>query len=54
MIDYSEAYIKLDISMKKVYEAILKKDWLSMDIESDNIIFLARQLRDSVDELKAD
>lgn len=47
-MDYSEAQIKLDISTKKLHEAILKKDWDTMDIEADNIIFLARQLRDSV------
>ena len=50
-MDYSEAYIKLQLSMKKIQDAILKKDLDVVDIESDNIIFLARQLRDSVSEL---
>lgn len=50
-MDYSETYIKLQLSMKEIHDAILKKNWDVMDIEADNIIFLARQLRDSVSEL---
>jgi hypothetical protein len=48
-MDYSEAYIKLEQSMKVLHEAILKRDPNRIDLESDNIIFLARQLRDSID-----
>lgn len=51
MIDYSEVLIKLQHSMKEVHDAINKKDWMVVDIESDNIVFLAKQMRDSVADI---
>lgn len=47
-MDYSEAIIKLEQSMKLMHENILAKNWDKVDIEADNVIFLARQLRDSI------
>lgn len=51
MIDYAEVIIKLNKSLKEVHDAINKKDWMVVDIESDNIVFLAKQMRDSVADL---
>jgi hypothetical protein len=51
MMDYSEAMLKLNMSIREVHDAINKKDWLTVDIESDNIVFLAKQMRDSVADL---
>jgi hypothetical protein len=51
MMDYSEAILKLNMSIREVHDAINKKDWSTVDIESDNIVFLAKQVRDSVSEL---
>lgn len=51
MIDYSEAMLKLNMSIREVHDAINKKDWSTVDIESDNIVFLAKQMRDSVADL---
>ena len=50
-MDYAEVITKLNRSIKDVHDAINKKDWLTVDIESDNIVFLAKQMRDSVADL---
>lgn len=50
-MDYAEAIIKLQIGVKTLHDAINKKDWSAVDIESDNIVFLAKQMRDSVSDL---
>jgi hypothetical protein len=50
-MDYSEVITKLQTSLKNLHEAINKKNWLTVDIESDNIVFLATQMRDSVADL---
>ena len=52
-MDYSEAILKLNMSIREVHDAINKKDWLTVDIESDSIVFLAKQMRDSVADLHA-
>lgn len=50
-MDYAEVIIKLQIGVKDLHEAINKKDWSAVDIQSDNIVFLAKQMRDSVVDL---
>lgn len=50
-MDYAEVIIKLQMGVKDIHDAINKKDWLTVDIESDNIVFLAKQMRDSVADL---
>lgn len=51
-MDYSEALIKMQSGLKNLHDAINQKDWLEVDIESDNLVFLAKQVRDSVADLK--
>jgi len=51
MKDYSEILIKMQIGVKELHEAINAKDWLETDIQSDNLVFLAKQIRDSVANL---
>jgi hypothetical protein len=51
MMDYSEVLIKIQIGVKDLHEAINSKDWLETDIQSDNLVFLAKQIRDSVADL---
>jgi hypothetical protein len=50
-MDYAEVIIKLQIGVKDLHDAINKKDWSTVDIESDNIVFLAKQMQDSVADL---
>ena len=38
-MDYAEVIIKLQIGVKDLHDAINKKDWSTVDIESDNIVF---------------
>ena len=52
MMDYSEVLIKINQSVKEMHDALNKKDWVVVDIEADNVVFLAKQLRDSVSDLK--
>ena len=51
-MDYSEALIKIEQSLKELHNSILHKYWVVVDIEADNIVFLANQVRDSVSDLK--
>lgn len=51
MKDYSEILIKMQIGVKELHEAINAKDWIETDIQSDNLVFLAKQIRDSVADL---
>jgi hypothetical protein len=51
MKDYSEILIKMQIGVKELHEAINAKDWIETDIQSDNLVFLAKQIRDSVANL---
>jgi len=51
MMDYSEVLIKMQIGVRELHDAINAKDWLETDIQSDNLVFLAKQIRDSVADL---
>ena len=51
-MDYSEVLIKVNQSVRQIHDALNKRDWMVVDIESDNLLFLVRQLRDSVADLK--
>lgn len=50
-MDYAEVITKLQTGIRNLHDAINQKDWLTVDIESDNIVFLAKQMRDSVADL---
>lgn len=50
-MDYSEVLTKMQSGLKELHNAINEKDWLEIDIQSDNLVFLARQMRDSVADL---
>ena len=50
-MDYAEVLIKMQAGLKELHDAINHKDWLVVDIEADNLVFLAKQMRDSVADI---
>jgi hypothetical protein len=52
MMDYSLVLIKMQIGLKDLHTAINSKDWMEIDIQADNLAFLAKQMRDSVADIQ--
>ena len=51
-MDYSEVLTKMQVNLKELHDAINKKNWNELDLQADNLVFLARQMRDSVADIK--